>query len=163
VFVGKVLSNDALRAMLKEAYVRIPGGTNENSLLLYSGPSNVDIYYLRKCAPCYLLPYNRLYQAGCLFTGDSNADMTGWKDHMYSDIWGCIDTLQLPHHGSVDSFDVTANPVNKPYIFPVSCGSYNSYGHPSGKVLAYLMTNQCHIQIVTEMANTIFMEEIEKQ
>lgn len=162
-FVGKVLSNNMLRAMLKRAYERIPGGTNENSLLLYSGPENVDPhYYLRMCTPYAQCPHDCYYLSGCLYTGDSNADMSGWKDQKFSDVWGCIDTIQLPHHGSEDSFDVTANPIDKPYIFPVSCGSYNSYGHPSGKVLAYMMTNYCRIQIVTEMTNTVFMEEIEK-
>ena len=162
-FIEKVLSNDVLRAMLKGAYEKIPGGTNENSLLLYSGPANVNLhYFIRMCAPDYPWPYIRYYQAGCLYTGDSNADMTGWKDNKYSDVWNCIDTIQLPHHGSMDSFDVTTNPIDKPYIVPVSCGNYNSYGHPSGKVLAYLMTNHCHIQIVTEMANTVFMMVIEK-
>lgn len=56
-------------------------------------------------------------------------------------------------------FDVKNNPINRPYIFPVSCGSTNLYGHPSGK---YLLANHCCIQIVTEMANTIYMQAIEK-
>ncbi len=163
IFVGRVLSNDVLRPLLKKSYEKIPGGTNENSLLLYSGPVSADLRYaISKCAPCR--PWRRChyYEAGCLYTGDSNADMTGWKDQRFTDVWDCIGTIQLPHHGSVDSLDVSTNPIDRPYIVPVACGSYNTYGHPSGKVLAYLMTNNCCTQIVTEAANTVFMEKIEK-
>ena len=167
-FVGKVLSNNVLRSLLKKAYESIPGGTNENSLLLYSGPVRDELnYVLNGCQPycmwCQRWWPGRFYKAGCLYTGDSSADMMGWKNKIYTAVWDCIGTIQLPHHGSVESFDVTQNPIDRPYIVPVSCGSCNNYGHPSGKVLAYLMTNQCCIQIVTENANTVFIERIVKR
>ena len=162
-FVGRVLSNDVLRPLLKKAYEKIPGGTNENSLLLYSGPVNDDLnYYLKGCVPCVQFWHCGYEKAGCLYTGDSTADLNEWETQKYADVWGCIGTIQLPHHGSVDSFDVTTNSIDKPYVVPVSFGNYNTYGQPSGKVLAYLMMKNCCIHFVTEMANTVFIEVIEK-
>lgn len=73
--------------------------------------------------------------------------------------WG---TIQLPHHGSLKSFDVNKNHIDRRYYFPMSCGSTNSYGHPSGKVLAYLQTRDGLPQIVTEAVNTVCMQEIER-
>ena len=162
-FVRKVLSNDVLRGLLKGAYEKISGGTNENSLLLYSGPVSDDLdYYLKRCVPCEKFWCCRYEKAGCLYTGDSTADLSGWKNQKYDDVWECVGTIQLPHHGSVDSFDVTTNSIDRPYVVPVSFGNYNTYGHPSGKVLAYLIMKDCCIHFVTEMANTVFIEEIEK-
>ena len=88
-------------------------------------------------------------------------DMADWKKK-YAAVWDHIGTMQLPHHGSVESFDVDTYPVDRQYIFPVSFGTYNTYGHPSGKVLAYLMMCDCCIQMVTEMANSRYMQRIAK-
>ena len=87
--------------------------------------------------------------------------MADWKKK-YAAVWEHIGTIQLPHHGCVESFDVDTYPVDRPYIFPVSYGTYNTYGHPSGKVLAYLMMCDCCIQMVTEMANSVYMQRIGK-
>lgn len=170
-FVGKVLGNDVLRGLLKGAYEKIPGGTNENSLLLYSGPINMKRnHYFWDCCrsfsscrcfgPCRYSPFCH-HRPGCLYTGDSTADLKGWKTQKYADVWDCVGTIQLPHHGSVESFDITTNSIDRPYVVPVSFGNYNTYGHPSGKVLAYLLAHNCCVRIVNEMANTVFMEIIE--
>lgn len=160
-FVGKVISNTALKNAIKTAYEKLPGGTNENSFLLYSGPSEAcESYILSDTLPCYYWYWFEGYEPGCLYTGDSTCDLQGWKDVKYTRVWDKIGTIQLPHHGSLESFDVNANSIDKRYIFPVSCGSTNSYGHPSGKVLAYLMTQGCKPVIVTEMAGTVFVERI---
>ena len=156
-----MLSNDVLRGLLKGAYKKISGGTNENSLLLYSGPVSDDLdYYLKRRVPCEKIWCCRYEKAGCLYTGDSTCDLQGWKDVKYTKVWDKIGTIQLPHHGSLESFDVNANSIDKHYIFPISCWSTNGYGHPSGKVLAYLLTQGCKPVIVTEMAGTVFVERI---
>lgn len=161
-FVTTVLNNKKLKNAVKKAYEKLPGGTNENSLLLYSGPaSRRNNYSVTDSIPYNTWYWRDIYEVGCLYTGDSNCDLPNWKSMKYTNVWDNIGTIQLPHHGSLDSFDVTANPIDRPYVFPVSCGSENSYGHPSGKVLAYLLMNRCVPQIVTEMASTLFMERIE--
>ena len=161
-FVGKVLVMPNLRKAIKSAYASIEGGTNENSLLLYSGPkSGVTRYMLEFCMPNRRWCDCRISQAACLYTGDSTCDMADWKKK-YVAVWEHIGTIQLPHHGSVESFEVDTYPVDRQYIFPVSFGTYNTYGHPSGKVLAYLMMCDCCIQMVTEMANSRYMQSIGK-
>lgn len=161
-FAGKVLVMPNLRKAIKSAYASIEGGTNENSLLLYSGPkSGVTRYMLEFCMPNRRWCDCRISQAACLYTGDSTCDMADWKKK-YVAVWEHIGTIQLPHHGSVESFDVDTYPVDRQYIFPVSFGTYNTYGHPSGKVLAYLMMCDCCIQMVTEMANSRYMQSIGK-
>ena len=161
-FAGKVLVMPNLRKTIRRAYASIEGGTNENSLLLYSGPKRgVTRYVIEFCMPerpwgdCWIA------QAACLYTGDSICDMADWKKK-YSAVWDHVGTIQLPHHGSVESFDVDSYPIDRQYIFPVSFGTYNTYGHPSGRVLAYLMMCDCCIQMVTEMANSRYMQRIAK-
>lgn len=161
-FAKKVLVMANLRKAIKSAYASIEGGTNENSLLLYSGPkSGVTRYVIESCMPERPWCNCEISQAACLYTGDSTCDMTDWKKK-YAAVWDHIGTIQLPHHGSVESFDVDTYPVDRQYIFPVSFGTYNTYGHPSGKVLAYLMMCDCCIQMVTEMANSRYMQRIVK-
>ena len=161
-FAKKVLVLPNMRKTIKSAFASIEGGTNENSLLLYSGPkSGVTRYMLECCMPERPWCDCRISQAACLYTGDSTCDMEDWKKK-YAAVWDHIGTMQLPHHGSVESFDVDTYPVDRQYIFPVSFGTYNTYGHPSGKVLAYLMMCDCCIQMVTEMANSSYMQRIVK-
>ena len=161
-FAKKVLFMANLRKAIKSAYASIEGGTNENSLLLYSGPKSGETnYMLEYCMPERPWCYCGISQAACLYTGDSTCDMADWKKK-YAAVWDHVGTIQLPHHGSVESFDVDTYPVDRQYIFPVSFGTYNTYGHPSGKVLAYLMMCDCCIQMVTEMANSRYMQRIVK-
>ena len=162
-FVGRVMRNAGLLKAIKGAYEKVAGGTNENSLLLYSGPKSTDTNYWMRVdsLPWVKRPFLRRYRAGCLYTGDSNCDINEWKGRLYPNVWGNIGTMQLPHHGSLGSFDMSKNDIDRFYFFPVSCGSTNPYGHPSGKVLAYLIANGCAPRIVTEMAGSVFMEVVE--
>lgn len=162
-FVEKVLFNTVLRAALKDAYKKIEGGTNENSLLLYSGPISKKLRYtVEMCVPCRYCGCCGYYKAGCLYTGDSTLDIPNWRNAVYKDVWDCIGTIQVPHHGSIESFDMTVDPIDKQYIMPVSIGSYNTYGHPSGEVLAYILNKGCCTQIVSERADSVYMQVVEK-
>lgn len=157
-----VLKIPVLRKTIKKAYEKIEGGTNENSLLLYSGPKYEQTRYrLMRCTHRSSWGYCDNRRAACLYTGDSTCNMVDWQT-MYSSVWGLIGTIQLPHHGSVDSFDVATTPIDREYTFPVSFGTYNMYGHPSGKVLAYLQVCDCCVPLVTEMANSGYMQKIGK-
>lgn len=158
--VEKVLKIPDLRKTIKKAYEKIEGGTNENSLLLYSGPKyGLTRYRLMRCEHRKPWCYCNNRRSACLYTGDSTCNMADWQK-IYSSVWGLIGTIQLPHHGSVDSFDVATNPIDREYVFPVSFGTYNTYGHPSGKVLAYLQVCDCCVPLVTEIANSGYMQKI---
>lgn len=160
-FIECVLSNKVLKSAIKKAYESITGKTNGDSLLLYSGPANGGRNYrVVRCAPYWRRLWYGGFESGCLYTGDNDCNLSDWKDSLFSSVWDKIWTIQLPHHGSLKSFDIEANHIDRSYCFPVSCGSDNGFGHPSGKVLAYLLVNGCRPQIVTEMASTIYMQEI---
>lgn len=162
-FAEKILTIPVLRRAIRRAYASIEGDVNENSLLLYSGPVRQEpvkgCYRIEDCISCNPLCRCAYHRAGCLYTGDSTCNMADWKNR-FAEEWGFIGTIQLPHHGSVESFDVSTNAFDRPYIIPVSFGNSNTYGHPSGKVLAYLMANDCCIQMVTEMANSVYIQAI---
>ena len=161
-YVDGIIRNKKLRNAVKSAYEKVAGGVNVNSLLLYSGPAKENMGYMMCQCQMFSNMFERMSRrrVGCLYTGDSDCDIDGWRSALYSDVWSNVGTIQLPHHGSLKSFDVKKNNIDRVYYFPVSCGSTNSYGHPSGKVLAYLMKKNGLPQIVTEMANTVCMQEI---
>lgn len=174
-----LMSSQAIREYLKGAYKDITGTINQNSLLVYSGPSKVENSYRmdlhafcqfeikasrmsRLCEYCLSYPFSRKYVA-CLYTGDSDLDMKGYKQE-FQTLWTNVGTIQLPHHGSYASFqfDKNKDEFDKLYVFPVSCGETNSYGHPSSKVLDFLMANDCLPVVVTENASTRYSQVIIK-
>lgn len=160
-FVTKVITNTVLKNAIKSAYEKLPGGINDNSLLLYSGPTpEVDSYKQMDYCPCYPSCWHRYHEPGCLYTGDSICNIQKWKNAVFYDVWNNIGTIQLPHHGSLESFDVTKNTIDKQYVFPVSFGSKNSFGHPSGKVISFLLAQDCIPVMVSEMANTAYYQKI---
>ena len=48
-----------------------------------------------------------------------------------------IDILQMPHHGSRNSYDQRWYQAFQPEAVIISVGKYNSYGHPDGKIIDY--------------------------
>ena len=159
-FVKEVVATRELKNAIKSAYEKVTGGVNANSLILYSGPASIQSDYWMETDCHHWCGCFETRRAGCLYTGDSNCDLPGWKVQRYTTVWNNIGTIQLPHHGSLASFDIVDNPIDRSYVFPVSCGSTNSYGHPSGKVLAYLTTKDCTPKIVTENGSTVYMQRI---
>ena len=160
-FVANVIKVKELKNAIRLAYKNVTSGVNANSLLLYSGPRSVLSGY--RLVTHRTWDYDDIERPGCLYTGDSNFEPNIWKIQKYSTVWDIIGTIQLPHHGSLASFDFEKNPIDKEYVFPVSCGSTNSYGHPSSKVLAYLMTKNCSPMIVTELVHTMYMQRIVRE
>lgn len=172
-----LLSSQAIREYLKGAYKYITGTINQNSLLVYSGPSTDNSSYrmdrhaicpfeikayheLRLCRYCLSSPFFRK-RVACLYTGDSDFDMNRYEQELQK-LWNNVSTIQLPHHGSYASFqfDKNKNEFDKGYVFPVSCGETNPYGHPSAKVLDFLMANDCIPFVVTENAGTRYSQVI---
>ena len=137
---------------LRRCYKALPDGINRNSMALYSGPLDdtclssigevvgCDIWG-RYC-PCdqfaeYWLdrvlrhePSSIFYGCpGCLYTGDislDDADLT----RVFGRYVKNIGMVQLPHHGSFDSFGSGNLPIDG-QVCVATYGERNSFGHPA--------------------------------
>ncbi len=160
---------------IKGIYEKIDGNINENSLIVYSGPLHdnhhyhfVDAYY--NCLwdwHClyryhhYVDFHGLCHKPACVYSGD--ADFNKVQIHnIFQRYWKNVGTIQVPHHGSKNSFNFSFgfHTQQESFICPVSFGTNNTYGHPSGKVLGELL--QCeNIPIaVTEKMDSTFIEII---
>lgn len=167
-----LVDNLFIKRKLQKAYTGIAGTINENSLLVYSGPfSKCQDYYLHvppysfyrffPCRHCDIKSRLVYCRVACLFTGDSDLDM-GFYKYVLVDKWENVGTIQLPHHGSLKSFCYSNNreEFDKRYLFPVSFGRDNSYGHPSGRALSYLIDHRCLPILVNENPRSSFEQFI---
>ena len=137
--------------VLRHCYKALQDGINRNSMALYSGPldgacsirgevvgGNIWGCY----CPCdqfaeyWLDRVLRLEQSsifhgcpGCLYTGDmslDDADLT----RAFGRYVRNIGMVQLPHHGSLDSFGAGNLPIEG-RVCVVTYGERNSFGHPA--------------------------------
>ena len=140
-------------------------------MFLYSGPPTKedltfqDLYwknYIFNNFPCYIFSYSFSIEekVGCLYTGDGNLSLVDVKK-IYEKYWDLIGTIQIPHHGSLASFDNKILKDNK-FICPISVGKDNPYGHPSIKVISEILSHKSYPIYVTEDIDSIFIEIIEK-
>ena len=69
----------------------------------------------------------------------------------------------MPHHGSKNSFNFRSgfHTQQESFICPVSFGTNNTYGHPSGKVLEELIQYENIPIAVTEKMDSTFIEIID--
>ena len=159
------------RNKIKTIYKKINGNINENSMFLYSGPPTKedltfqDLYWKNHIFnnfPCYLFSYSFSIEkkVGCLYTGDGKLNFVD-KEKIYEKYWDLIGTIQIPHHGSLASFDNKILKNNK-FICPISVGKDNPYGHPSIKVISEILSHKSYPIYVTEDIDSIFIEIIEK-
>ena len=160
-FVENVIRNNGiLLKKLKDVYSNIGGTINDNSLQLYSGPADVKHTFSFLVAKSNWRKYYTSRRVACLYTGDCQFDIDTWKNIEYKKVWSNVGTIQLPHHGSKHSFDISKNPLKESYVCVASCGNPNTFGHPSDRVLEYLfLCNSC-FHIVTESINSIYMQKI---
>ncbi len=145
VFVIKNLKD------LRRCYKALPEGINRNSMALYSGPRDgacsstgdvVDGDIWGRYCPCdqfaeYWLDRVLRHEPssifhgcpGCLYTGDislDDADLT----RVFGRYVRNIGMVQLPHHGSLDSFGTGDLPINR-RVCVVTYGEKNQFGHPA--------------------------------
>lgn len=145
--------------VLRECYNGLIDGINRNSMALYSGPArHSDIRfaledkvgardywigcYLRQlsiwCVRCAVLaarpfvveePSKFLNCPGCLYTGDIALRDAGLSTRFqsYTDNIGMV---QLPHHGSQDSFQGGDLPIEG-RVCVATYGEKNKFGHPA--------------------------------
>ena len=161
---------------IKGIYEKIDGNINENSMIVYSGPLHenhhyhiVDAYpnYLWKLLYLFHLYHHHFvfhdlrHKPACIYSGD--ADFNKVQIHnIFQHYWQIVGTIQVPHHGSRNSFNFSFGFHERgPFICPVSFGTNNTYGHPSGKVLEELLQHENIPIAVTEKMNSTFIEIIE--
>ncbi len=168
---------------LRRCYKALPDGINRNSMVLYSGPTSKDVCPLSCvevmeygygawfccasmigcCFACGLwrvLPFSLrvnstfLRRPGCLYMGDASVDdvqpMKNFKQYV-----NCIGTVQMPHHGSLDSFGSGRLPLDG-RVCIATYGERNSFGHPAFAVKR-AVTQKCGLWVdVTETDESRF-------
>jgi hypothetical protein len=144
---------------LSKAYSSLNGDLNENSLVVYSGSLTGRIRLLHRghTCTCWHPFYESMEREGGLYLGD--VDLT--IDKLPTDLqtrlgsrWATIQTLQVPHHGSVHNFRLL--PLDPRVQAIISFGSDNTYGHPSAHVIGQLHLQQATPILVTEQMETAF-------
>ncbi len=155
-YLESLIKDKKYRRKIRKVYNSLEGDINSNSLVVYSGPFKVHTnhFFYRSNSIFRFCPSSKhcksTFQntAGCLYTGDMNLKDNKFNlKKIFSKYWKVIGTIQVPHHGSKNSF----NPKNfKKCVFaPISTGK-NQYGHPSIETLQKLISlNTCPI-LVTE-------------
>ena len=152
--INVIEKRGAILKGLKKVYDSIGGTINENSLQLYSGPAEINHKLSEEDFDEWRC------RVACLYTGDCQFDLATWRDIKYCKVWGNVGTIQLPHHGSIKSFDIAKNPIDRYYTFVVSCGNDNTFGHPSMRLLEYLLLSGCNYRIVNESIDSVLMNQI---
>ena len=156
------LRNKKTRTKIRKLYESV-GGTNDNSLLIYSGPISRKSHRIsrifRECECSYPCCCHSSNYAGCIYTGDAtiNEDVLPWIKKIKKSY--DVGTIQIPHHGSANSFAYELLLSGRFYCV-ISVGRINRNRHPSNKVLEdILLANMIPI-LVTEASHTFFMEYI---
>lgn len=160
-----------LREKIKMIYKHISGGINQNSMFLYSGPSSTTRRFFREMEKCFhhfccVRPYSccRFFatdRIACLYTGDGDLNKVDVRK-IYSAYWDFIGTIQIPHHGSLSSFDKDILYNGDFFLCPISVGKNNSYGHPSVGVISEILSRDSYPVLITEDTDSTFVEIIEE-
>lgn len=146
------ISDKQTKNTVKNAYAEIKGSHNPNSMTLYSGTKKHwghqfiwdKCYYKCRVEKSY-------HNIGCLYTGDYDASK---KDNFYklkesyADYWENIGCIQIPHHGSIYSYNTGFSELNS--FFVISAGQNNMFSHPHNFVINDLLLNEHYPLIVTE-------------
>lgn len=152
-----------VRNAIIEAYKKVKGSLNTNSMVLFSGIRDNNIHqwsinlYHRFCYchhKCIDFYDYYLRKNGCLYTGDYEAKgKRKWTElkNAYSKYWDYIGCVQIPHHGSYRNYNKEFALLDS--YFVISAG-YNSKYHPSGSVLKDLLLKDKYPLIVTEQHNS---------
>ena len=157
------------RKTIKNIYEKV-GDINENSMSLYSGPSiNKKFYYTYLYCPnkYYFYPFCNIKQdrVACLYTGDGDLNIVDGEktiiEKTYERYWNLIGTIQIPHHGSLKSFNKSIL-KDQYFLCPISVGKNNSYGHPSTEVINEISFHRSYPIFVTEDVDSEFNETIER-
>jgi len=147
---------------LKQAYENIckgqnGSGTNENSMLVYSGPKDDNVFQIQQREFCAFNGTLNLMvndKPGCVYMGDSDMNLCN-PQNIYQKYWHLLGCVQIPHHGSHYNF---VDNLLQGLVCPISAGAHRI--HPSKEVVYNLIANHCIPVVVTEFSNTEYKEII---
>nr|WP_320058207.1 MBL fold metallo-hydrolase [uncultured Bacteroides sp.] len=174
---------------IKRVYSELSGEINQNSMMIYSGPMNYSPKKYEKRSIClslhFIVPQNSIVnnrcigangiinthhfrnytikseRVACIYTGDGDLNVTNIRD-VYRKLWANVGTIQIPHHGSLSSFNEN---ILAPYGYccPISFGVENPYGHPSGEVIRKILSEGSYPIAVTDQLDSAYFEIIGKK
>lgn len=160
-----------IKKIRKEAYKKLKGGTNGNSLMLYSGTntkSHSFIYYSSAPFPDYyehFIHHCFVEKSGCIYLGDMDLNYVDVLSDIKSSLArynNTIGLIQVPHHGAKESYNVNLLnyfPDNRYYA--LSYGIRNRYGHPSHMVICSIISNFKYLFLVNEDVRSMCTQIIE--
>ena len=157
----RLVKNDSAYIVeIKQAYCRIPGSLNTNSMVLFSGPKDdragqvkLDAYRSRRfCCCANGCCYKYVANPGCLYLGDYDASGKNKWDELtkaFSEYWDSIGCIQVPHHGSKNNYNEELTADRSRY-YVISAGIQNQYRHPSDNVVKDMLFKGNSFSVVTE-------------
>jgi hypothetical protein len=159
------IRNEADRKKLRACYNHIRGNHNDVSLVFWHGPTPVPaVARLESGAHTRGWGWtaeSAVCNGGTLLTGDltcTNRVVTNMERHFARRLREAA-FLQVPHHGSMHSWNPRLLAVTNPDVMPVICaGRLNGYSHPHPQVRDSLNhTNGGVRWFVSDERNTVAM------
>lgn len=161
--------------VFKTIYDSLSGNINQNSMILYSGIKQDskkwrmgafitdNARYYNQFVDELIIHDGMVWQTyssriSCIYTGDADLNTVDIR-RVFKPYWSLIGTIQIPHHGDLRSFNKDVLDGSH-YLCPISVGEYNSYGHPSSKLLADVLSKDSQPILVTENLTSCFIERI---
>ena len=147
------------RNKIREAYRKIPGGFNTNSMTLFSGTTTYRLrqFYSKCLEKCCFGCYG-CKLSGCLYLGDYDASgKIKWEKltNAYKKYWEYIGCVQIPHHGSKYNFNNGLLEMNA--FFVISAGYSNRFRHPHSCVLKkFLLENKMPYIVTDQVGSAAF-------
>ena len=140
---------------LRLFYKELPGGTNGNSMTLYSGPdpnslSQFKVRFSSKIPGC---------PPGCLYTGDATLT-TMHLNREYRPFLKQVGIVQVPHHGAKNKFEIEYFPAAG-RVCPVFYGEHNIHRHPCECVVRQIRERRGVVVPVTDNPRTKIEQTIE--
>ncbi|MGL4469027.1 MAG: MBL fold metallo-hydrolase [Aeromonas hydrophila] len=156
----------------RDAYEKITGGININSMLVFSGllcgpnAGRCNDYTAMGMCKCFFDKYTasglRRFEfcvsprIACVYTGDCDLNLVKPKQ-IYRDFWEWVGTIQVPHHGANSNFCLDILDSSH-YFFPISVGLKNTYSHPCKNVIDDILRNGSTPVCVTEDPSSEFKQ-----
>lgn len=151
--LDRLKSNPLYRADIKEAYSKIPGGFNTNSMVLFSGTKSEHFAQFLIHHKCLCKGRCLPIKPGALYMGDYDASGSQkWQQlqQAYEEYIPYIGCLQVPHHGSKHNFNFKLFDIESCHVYVISAGLNNQFEHPDGDVVKQIVLSGKHLSIVTE-------------
>jgi hypothetical protein len=163
--VVMAIRDESGRKKLRDCYHHIRGNHNDVSLVLWHGPIPVTAL-ARLNSGARTRGWRRVADSpGCngstLLTGDltcTNRVVQNMERHFGGRLGG-LAFLQVPHHGSVHSWNARLLGVTSPAVMPIiSAGISNVYRHPHPQVIDALENTNGGVRwFVSDERNTVAM------